>query len=198
MKIKTVLLLALLTAFISSFSQNWTKTQLEKANTAKDIPYLTKTEKEAIMYINLCRLFPKDFAKIEVGNYQMDSAYADSILIEFEDYKKSLQNDLQKRKACKPLKFDKTLYVDAKCYSNEISKNNREGHERKNCNNSNYAECISFGQKTGKEIALQLLVDSGIKSLGHRNICLDKTFSKIGLSANKHFEFKFCAVIEII
>ena len=49
-------------------AQNWTTAQIEKANTAKNIEYLTTTEKECILYINLCRLYPKDFLKYEVVN----------------------------------------------------------------------------------------------------------------------------------
>ena len=197
MKAKTVFIFILLAVSASSFSQVWTKLQLEKANTAKNISYLTKPEKEAILYINLCRLFPKEFSELEVSQYQMNEDYEDSVLIEFEEFKRSLQNDLLNRKACKALIFSRTLYFDAKCYSTEISKVNRSGHDRVNCKKTNYAECISFGQKTGKDIALQLLVDSGIKSLGHRKICLDKSYSKIGLSSNKHFEFEVCAVVEL-
>jgi uncharacterized protein YkwD len=182
---------------VSSFSQGWTKSQLDKANTAKNISYLTKTEKEAIMYINLCRLFPKEFSNLEVSQYQIDEEYQDSVLVEFEEFKNSLLNDLLTRKACKPLKFNRTLYLDAKCYSTEISKVNRSGHDRVFCKKTNYAECISFRQKTGKDIALQLLIDAGIKSLGHREICLDKSYTKIGISSNKHFEFEFCAVAEL-
>ena len=46
-------------------AQNWTSNQIEKANTAKDVAYLTTVEKECVMYINLCRLYPKDFLKNE-------------------------------------------------------------------------------------------------------------------------------------
>lgn len=189
-------MLILLAVSVSSFSQSWTKSQLDKANTAKNIPYLTKAEKETIMYINLCRLFPKEFSELEVSPYQMDEDYEDSVLLEFKKFKTSLQNDLLNRMGCKSLKFDKTLYLDAKCYSTEISKANRDGHDRINCKETNYAECISFGKKTGKDIALQLLVDASVESLGHRKVCLDKSYTKIGVSSNKHFESEFCAVAE--
>lgn len=197
MKSKTFFLLILLTASVSAISQGWTKSQLAKANTAINIPYLTKTEKEAILYINLCRLFPKEFSELEVSQYQMNENYEDSVLMEFEQFKKSLQTDLLKRKACNALQFSRALYLDAKCYSTEISKVNRSGHDRRTCKKSNFAECISFGQRTGKDIAMQLLVDSEVKSLGHREICLDKSYTKIGLSSNIHFEYDFCAVAEL-
>jgi uncharacterized protein YkwD len=198
MKNLSLLFICLLTVSISLYSQKWTKAQLEIANTAKDISYLTKVEKDVILYINLCRLFPKEFAQIEVAKFELTVDHSDSILTEFAIYKKSLIIDLERRQNCKALKFDKLLYLDAKCYSNEISKVERNGHDRIDCKLSNYAECISFGQETGKKIALQLLIDVGIESLGHRKICLDKSYNKIGFSSTNHFIWKFCAVGEFI
>lgn len=197
MKIETVFLLILLTVSVSSFSQSWSQSQLDEANTAKDISYLTKNEKETIMYINLCRLFPKEFLELEVNQYQLDEDYGDSILKEFKAFKKSLQIDLLTRKPCPSLKFERALFIDAKCYSTEISKNDRNPHERIDCKKSNYAECVSFGEENGKDITLQLLVDAGVASLGHREICLYKSYSKVGVSCNSHFEFEFCAVLEL-
>ncbi|MEO6188512.1 MAG: hypothetical protein ABIO82_03100 [Ginsengibacter sp.] len=196
MKIKPLFLLILLTISVSSFSQTWLKFQLDEANTAKDISYLTKNEKETIMYINLCRLFPIEFLELEVNQYQIGEEYGDSVLMEFKEFKRSLQNDLLTRTPSKPLKFERALFLDAKCYSTEISKADRNPHERIDCKKNDYAECVSFGEETGKDIALQLLIDAGIKSLGHREICLSESYSEIGVSCNSHFEFKFCAVLE--
>lgn len=196
MIIKPVFLLILLTASVSSFSQSWSKSQFDEANTARDISYLTKSEKETIMYINLCRLFPKEFLELEVNPYQIDEDYGDSVVKEFKEFKRSLQSDLQTRTPCQSLKFERALFLDAKCYSREISKNDRNPHGRIDCKKNNYAECVSFGEETGKDIALQLLVDAGVASLGHREICLYKSFSKIGVSCNSHSEYKFCAVAE--
>jgi uncharacterized protein YkwD len=84
------------------------------------------------------------------------------------------------------------------CYSKEISNTDREPHQRIDCPESNYAECICFGEQTGKGIAIQLLIDAGVESLGHRESCLDKTYKTIGVSATTHFIYQFCAVLELI
>src|SRR5438552_1341912 len=39
----------------------WTAEQVANASTANEITYLTSVEKEAVMYINLARLYPKLF-----------------------------------------------------------------------------------------------------------------------------------------
>ncbi|WP_199417024.1 CAP domain-containing protein [Chitinophaga silvatica] len=191
------LFLCLIISMLSR-AQGWKQKQLDSAATAANIAYLSQTEKDAIMYINLCRLFPKDFEHIELSQYETDPAYEASYLKMFAEYKKSLQQDLLKRVAVAALVFDEVLYKDAKCYSTEISKADRKPHERKDCPPSNYAECLSYGQSTGQDIAMQLLIDAGVTSLGHRINCLNKEYHKIGLSAGEHFEWKYCAVAEFI
>lgn len=51
------------------FSQDWTDEQLGQADTGRDIDKLSETEKDAIMYINLARLFPAEFVTIELESY---------------------------------------------------------------------------------------------------------------------------------
>ncbi len=62
---------------------------------------------------------------------------------------------------------------------------------------SSYAECCSYGRRTGKGIALQWLLDNNIPSLAHREACLNPLFSKIGLSLHFHIIYKSCAVAEL-
>jgi hypothetical protein len=46
-------------------AQQWSATQLAKANTAKKVKELTFEEKQTIMYLNLARMYPKDYKRIE-------------------------------------------------------------------------------------------------------------------------------------
>ena len=62
---KSLTLLILLISF-TNFAQTWTKEELTKANTLAKIADLTEVEKEAVMYINLARMYPKKFVEIEV------------------------------------------------------------------------------------------------------------------------------------
>ncbi|MFT3680450.1 MAG: hypothetical protein QM791_09275 [Ferruginibacter sp.] len=175
------------------FCQEWTDEQLEKANTAYDESYLSESEKEAILYINLCRLYPADFAAIELKDYDGLPNVRDKNLAK---YKASLAAALATMKPCEPLKPDELLFDDAKCYGNEISKNKRKPHQRIDCMKRNYAECIYFGSGEGMHVAMQWLIDSGVESLGHRKICLSPANRKIAVKINPHFEYRFCAVAE--
>jgi len=178
---------------IASFSQTWTAEQKEKANTAKSVNYLTNTEKEIIQYINLCRMYPEDFASNEVENYNGIPGIKDKSL---KKYKASLLKELTSRSSCEPLQVDKALNDDAKCFANELSKNNKVGHERKECKERQYAECLSFGNETARQIVLEWLIDSGISSLGHRKNCLNSRYKKTGISIAPHAEYGNCAVAE--
>jgi hypothetical protein len=191
---KSTLILSTLLLFANcSFSQEWTDEQLEEANTAASVKYLTDAEKEVIQYINLCRLYPAEFADIEVKNYNGIPGIKDPSL---KKYKASLLKDLAKREPCDVLEVDKALNDDAKCFSNELSRSNRVGHERKDCKERQYAECLAFGNQTAKQIVLEWLIDSGVASLGHRKNCLNSRFNKTGISIASHKEYGKCAVAE--
>jgi len=51
---------------------------------------------------------------------------------------------------------------------------------------------------TSKDIVLQLLIDHDVPSLGHRINCLNKDYSKIGVSVQNHLKWDTCAVIDMI
>ena len=189
----TLFLSALLLLSVGVFSQEWTASQLEEANTAKSIKYLTAAEKEVIQYINLCRLFPGEFASIEVKNYNGVPGIKDPSL---KKYKASLLKDLANRGPCDALEIDKALNDDARCFANELSRSNRVGHERKDCEERPYAECLAFGNVTARQIVLDWLIDSGVSSLGHRKNCLNSKYGKTGVSIASHKEYGKCAVAE--
>lgn len=175
------------------FCQTWTAEQLQKANTAAYEYVLSDAEKEVILYINLCRLYPTEFAEKELKDYKGIPGIEDK---NFTTYKASLAKELASKKACQALKPDELLQDDAKCYGNELAKNKRKPHERINCIKRSYSESVYFGNGEGKHIALQWLIDSGIESLGHRSMCLLPVHHKIGIKVNEHFEFPSCAVAE--
>jgi hypothetical protein len=190
-----VLHLILLLGYIS-YAQDWTEEQLKNANTAADIEYLTDVEKDAIKYINLARLYPKQFAKIELKDYYGPEKYGN--YLKGSKYLKSLKSDLETMDAVEALKFDKALYENAKCFAKESGENGTTGHKRIKCPKGNYAECCSYGMNTGKDIALQWLIDHDVPSLGHRINCLNGRYTKIGLSVHTHKVWDWCAVADLI
>jgi hypothetical protein len=191
---KTIIRIFLTLNVFTAFAQSWTSKELGNANTAKDIIYLTAVEKEAITYINLARLYPQLFVKNELTMYNGSANNPD--YLKNSEYKMSLIKDLKKRKAAEALIFDKDLYENAKCFAAEQGTLGLWGHDRVKCKKENYAEACSYGMFSGKDIAMQLLIDHNVPDLGHRNGCLDVLFSKIGVSVHDHIKKKICAVLE--
>lgn len=179
---------------VNVFCQQWTAEQLKKANTFFDEHRLSDTEKEVIKYINLCRLYPAEFAVKELQNYEGVPGVEDK---NFTNYKNSLTKQLAAQTSCNALQPDDLLYDDAKCYSNEISNNKRKPHERVNCISRGYGECLYFGSGDAKHIAMQWLIDSGVESLAHRKMCLLPAYRKAGIRVAPHFEYSFCSVLEL-
>lgn len=192
-----ILLLALtFTGWLAAPAQGWTDAELQAANTAKEISQLSPAERDAILYLNLCRLYPKKFATLEVKSYTPPEKYGN--YLENSPYKASLLQDLNSRQPTHALSFDTALYNNARCFAQELGNSGRTGHEHLSCKKGNYAECLSYGMHTGKDIALQWLIDHDVESLGHRKICLDPAYHRIGLSVHSHTEWSKCAVAEII
>lgn len=192
----TLLTLLLLAGALGAQAQSWTAEQKTTASTAANIDYLSQAEKDAIMYINLARLYPQDFARIELPNYGGPAKYGG--YVRNSSYKQSLIQHLQSMTPVPALAFDATLYENAKCFAREQGLDGSTGHTRKTCPKGNYAENCSYGMETGLDIALQWLIDHDVPSLGHRVNCLNKGYNKIGLSIHPHKAYGSCAVAEII
>jgi uncharacterized protein YkwD len=167
--------------------QTWTAEELAKANTCANTSYLTKNEKEVIQYVNLARMYPAKYAKIELVDEDKTTTYY-----------KSLVKTLNSMKPVLPLAADKKAYESAKCFALEQSVSGEIGHDRENCESYFFGECCSYGMETGRDIVVQLLIDEDIPSLGHRKICLSSGYSAIGLSFQDHKVYRFCCVLDFV
>lgn len=172
----------------------WTADELKQANTAKDFPDFNQIEKETLLYINLARLYPKKFMEIELKDYNGPTNNSD--YLKNSPYKKSLINTLRSNKALTAMVPDKPLTEFAKCFAIEQGKSGKHGHDRHKCKDGNFAECVSYGMDNGKDIAMQLLIDHSVSSLGHRKICLDKNLSRVGISFGQHKTADYLAVLD--
>ena len=196
MKTALFLILFILISSQYSFSQTWSEQELAKANTCILIDDLSNIEKEAILYINLARLFPLKFAKIEVHPYFGPEKYG--AYLEDSPYKESLLSDLKTTKPMNALILDEELRELAICFALEQGSSGYMGHDRKKCKGFYNAECISYDMETGKDIAMQLLIDHEVPSLGHRQACLDSELTKVGIGFSTHKKVSFCAVLDFL
>lgn len=193
---KNIISFLFLICFSFVQAQTWTSTQLAKANTAGNIGCLTSVEKECIMYINLCRLYPKEFLRNELLTYYGTKDYGD--YLKDSEYRHSLIDLLSYCAPMNTLNFDDVLYRNALCFAKEQGASGEIGHDRKYCEEVNYAECCSYGMSTAKDIVMQLLIDHNVSSLGHRKNCLNSSYTKIGVSVKPHSKWGTCAIFELI
>ncbi|HAI76445.1 MAG TPA: hypothetical protein DCM08_09365 [Microscillaceae bacterium] len=187
----TLFYIAFFTLFCQqTLAQSWTAQQLAQANTCQNVAQLSSIEKEAIMYINLARLYPKDFLKIEVQ--KVLPKYGDK-----SEYEESLIEELSTRSPVGALVFDEAMYELAKCFAIESGEKGIIGHDRIQCKDDFLGECCTYGRDTGIDICLSWLIDENVPSLGHRKICLSDGYSKIGLSYHpKHSKYGNCTVAD--
>ena len=196
MKTGLFLILFVLISPQYSFSQTWSEQELAKANTCILIDDLSEIEKEAILYINLARLFPLKFEKIEVLTYFGPEKYG--AYLEDSPYKESLSSDLKTIKPMNALIYNEELRELAICFALEQGASGYMGHDRKKCEGFYNAECIAYDMETGKDIAMQLMVDHEVPSLGHRQACLDSELTKVGIGFSTHKKVSFCAVLDFL
>ncbi len=179
----------------SQISNSWSQIELNKANTVNNISYLNDTEKEAVIILNLARLYPKKFVQIELIDFNGTKKYGEYLKDSY--YKKSLIRTMNKMKPLSALVPDSLMTINAKCFAVESGKRGYEGHKRINCEKKNFAECCSYGMETGKDIIMQLLIDHNVPSLGHRKGCFDETLTTIGVGVASHKKWDTCCVIEL-
>lgn len=181
------------TAFIPQ-TKTWTPEERATANTAASVTYMDTIEKEIIMYCNLARLYPKKFSEIELTNYWGTKESPEQYRNSYN--RKSLIRELESMKPVDALQPDSQLTDMASCFQRELNKTGNTGHDRKVCKEDYMAENCSFGKFTAKDIVMQLLIDEGVASLGHRKNILNAEYSKLGVAFGDHKRFGKCAVMD--
>lgn len=117
-------------------AQQWSAAQLAKANTAKEVKELTFEEKQTIMYLNLARMYPKDYKRIEFNkksafwsNYRPWNGFLGKI---DSTYVKSLLKTLETMKPVNPVYYNSEMYELAKCFSKEKYESEKQDMKEKN------------------------------------------------------------------
>jgi len=189
-----IFFLFLLTSTIVN-AQSWTPQQLKKANTAEHATYMNQTERDVIMYINLARLYPIQYLKIEILG-QVEAEESDSYF-KGAKYISSLIRHLRSMKPTHALVPDPKMYESVKCFSKESGEKGIVGHDRITCKKFNFsAECCFYGLSDAREIVAGWLIDEDVPSLGHRMICLDERYGSIGVSLHPHVKWDICTVAD--
>jgi uncharacterized protein YkwD len=177
---------------LCGYTQNsWDQEILEKANTAKDISYLTEEEKQIIFYTNLLRLQPKLFRNTFVKHY-IDSTGSKS------KYVKSLLKTLETQPSLPVLKPSERLYKIAKEHATTFGKQGKAGHGNFKKRFQSYlndckcaiAENCYYGNVSALDVVIGLLIDENISNLGHRKNLLNPALINTGVCISPHKKYK--------
>jgi uncharacterized protein YkwD len=194
-----ILILLLLSAPL--FSQNGNikddSAFIKKANTAKEISYLLPEEKSVIFYLNVLRSDPKFFLEHYLQQY-LDSTK------ENDPYTKTLIKTLANTERMILLQPQKDLSLIAKTHAIKCGKDGIVGHgnfkERFHSVNDKYkgnvAENCDYGNHSALQIVMVLLIDEGIKDLGHRKNILNPRYKNVGISIQPHKRYKQNCVMD--
>ncbi len=208
-----------LTLFDDPSAAKWTTAELNLANTAKNVKYLSTEEKKIIFYMNLVRMDGKRFFDtyfqqyIDEHNSKMKqySNYKEVRVSRNDPYYRGLEQDLQNIKNLGLLYPDETLTYVARQHGRDMNKKNIAGHNssdgrtmvdriRKYYPNHGMAENLAFGFSSALANVSLLLLDKGVPDLGHRKNILNKTLgiNIVGVSIQPHPHYKYSATIDFV
>ena len=175
--------------------KGWDVSVIATANTAIDSEFLSEDEKKVILISNLARADGPLFAETLLKEYLILKGKKGN------KYIKSLYKDLKRVHNLPMLVPRKDLYNVARDHATKSGKKGYEGHKGFKTRYTpvlerymEVGENIYYGRYTPDEIVLQLLIDEGIKDLGHRANLLNPKYNSIGVSIKPHKSYEYNCV----
>lgn len=159
-------------------------------------------EEEVVKLLNAVRTNPQGFLKSHVNSYLKENELTKN------SYAKSLITDLKKCAAMGELKLSKVLSEVAQMHALDMGKAGTVGHTSSNGTTFSdrlrkkgkaggmIAENCDYGNEEPLDIVMALLIDDGIKSLGHRKNILEPTYRWIGIAIEKHKTYRVNCVMD--
>ena len=202
MKSSLILFAILTSIFFPADSTDFSKEEINSCKTAENIQYLSQIEKDVIFFINLVRINPQKFSvKILKPFITKNPNYS-------KRYSKSLFRDLNKGIRITPLKPTKALYEFAENHAKTTGKKGKTGHRSVRGNSfekrtkelikkySLVGENIHYGSNNALEIVIDLLIDHGIKGVGHRVNIMTEDYVFCSVSIQPHRKYIYNCVID--
>jgi len=198
---------------------NW---DIAVLDTAAEADYLSPAEKDVILEMNKARADPKKYAELYIKpmlQYKWGGPFGDKSYLapgatvytgtnEGKDGIQSCINDLSKRQSMPPLRPSRGLFLAAKDHANDTGPKGITGHTGSDKSSlaqrinrygrwdGRCGENIDYGHNNARDIVVQLLVDDGVSSRGHRNNILNKDFKYTGAAIGTHSVYSYLCVID--
>ncbi|GAB5540090.1 MAG: hypothetical protein Salg2KO_21930 [Salibacteraceae bacterium] len=191
---------ALLQGQESDLFKSWPDTTLAKANSAKDVDYMSQEEKQVVFYTNLCRINPSVFSDTYLKEYLKEND------IKRDKVVRGLIQDLESAEPRKILQPSDILTQAARKHAKDMGETGRTGHNAsdgsgfrdrmlevsKSFNGLN--ENANYGNEKGIDIVMDLLIDRNVPTAGHRKNILDWESRYIGVAIEPHKRYGFNCV----
>ena len=190
--ISLLMLLPLSLAAQSSPWDSWDPEVVGSLNTATEIPYLNLEEQKVVLFMNLARHDGKLFSETFL------QAYLEENQLSRSSYVRSLIRDLKKVSGLAPLIPEEDLTAVAQGHATKSGKSGHTGHKDFNKRfrpllgnpYQRVGENCSYGYEEAIDIVLSLLIDEGIKDLGHRKNILNTEFNSVGVAIRPHKRYR--------
>ncbi|MDR1047588.1 MAG: hypothetical protein LBL64_07420 [Treponema sp.] len=185
-----------------------------RLDTAGNADYLSPLEKDIILEMNKVRSDPAKYAELYIqsrlqyynGNlYQMPG----QIAIQTNEGKKAVEgcvNALSKMRSVELLLPEKGLFMAARDHAVDQGKTGKTGHDGSDKSTpssrtarygkgSYIGENIAYGSNTGREVVVDLLIDDGVPSRGHRQNIMKRDYNQTGTATGPHPQYGSLCVI---
>lgn len=182
----------------NSVWDSWDPEVIRSLHTADGIGYLTEEEQKVVLFMNMARhdgpLFSRTFLESYVTENQVENT----------SYLRSLKKDLKKSTQLPPLLVEEDLTSVARGHAELSGRTGHVGHKDFNKRfaplrgnpYTAWAENCSYGYADAVEIVITLLIDEGVKGVGHRNNILNPNFNSVGVAIAPHKRYKTNCVID--
>ena len=176
----------------------WDADLVRSLNTGAESEYLNEEEKKVILFMNMARKNGSLFAETFLLSYIQEKN------LENSSYIRSLRRDLNNTSGLDALLPEKDLTAVAQGHARKSGEKGTTGHNEfekrfKPLLGKPYvqvAENCSYGYEQAIDIVISLLIDEGIKSLGHRKNMLSKEFNSVGVAIRPHRKYRINCVID--
>ena len=201
MRFLTILLALILPLNIiaqTSIWDRWEPEVVRSLHTGREIPYLNEEEQKVILFINMARHDGRLFAETFLN------AYVEENQVENTGYLKSLQKDLASVSGLAPMVPEEDLTSIAQGHATRSGETGYVGHKDMNKRFAPlrgnpymaWGENCSYGYAEAISIVITLLIDEGIRDVGHRKNILNPEYNSVGVAIRPHKSYRVNCVMD--
>jgi uncharacterized protein YkwD len=194
----------------------WTPAELSSADAAHDAGYLTDDERTVVLYVNLARLYPRKFARLHI--VPLRSRFSGKLLARpgadpiATNEGVAAVNEciriMERQKPCKALAPALGLSQAATDHVKDSGPAGLVGHtgadastlgeriDRHGAWQKCAGENIAYGEEDPAFIVIQLLIDDGVASRGHRTNIFNSSYGRIGVAIGPHETWRSMCVMD--